>query len=110
MKINGPFTATFVLYPPKPEAELFDLVLIKWYDAACKEGWHSPDDCCFDEADIVVNTVGIVVKRNDKTTVLAQSYATSRELDVGNLWCIPNGMILSIEVIKKGALPCESES
>lgn len=76
-----------------------DLVQISWRDAASCSGWHSPDDVEFGDDFLTCHSVGVVVQRDDRIVVLAQTWGDDEKHDVGGLWCIPTKMILSEKVL-----------
>lgn len=71
------------------------LVKIEWIDSAQSGGWHDADLVEFPLEELTCFTVGLVVHRDEKTIVLAQSWGASEESEFGGLWCIPVPLVVS---------------
>lgn len=75
-----------------------DLVLITWDDAYTEDGWQDREAYKPAEPQIC-HTVGYVMEKNRKSIVVAQ---TISENQTGARWRIPRGMVIKIEVLRKG--------
>jgi hypothetical protein len=78
----------------------FQLVEIRWDDAAASNSWERPEHMALDPQ--IVITVGFVVKENKKHMVIASTYD---ETHVNAAIQIPKSMIVSRKLLvraKKG--------
>lgn len=79
----------------------YPLVKVTWNDAASDQSWRDPSN--YDDVQFYrVDTVGFLIRKNEKWVVLAGS--RSRTNDRVSLTLeIPMGMVVKIETIRKKA-------
>lgn len=79
----------------------FRLVLVEWLDATTLGGWANTPDVEHTVTPDLCQTVGWLVVEKDDFVVLAQTHG---EIEMGNCWCVPKGMISRIFNIEVGCL------
>ncbi len=72
----------------------YDLVEIKWEDAASSHGWEELEETDIEEE--LALTVGFLIKENGSRVVIAATCGTT---DSNNRIQIPRGMIRSMRVL-----------
>lgn len=80
----------------------YDLVVVKWEDAHSHDGWTPLRD--YAERRAIVLTVGFRLPSSKKVIVVAQSMPhqdNKAAEEVGNIWTIPKGCVISIQKIGK---------
>lgn len=79
-----------------------NLVLVQWRDACNVAGWHSVsslDELVGDY--LICTTVGLLYHTTETVIVLATTWGSKSEHDIGGVWVIPRGMVLRTEILRK---------
>ena len=79
---------------------MMKVVKVKWVDAQCLEEWmdHEESEEYCQEEPAPSFTVGFLISESNTHVSVAQTYDEEHAV---NLWKIPRGMIVSIEVINE---------
>jgi len=77
-----------------------DVVMVTWQDAVDEDGWGQDRMTEMEVLDIMAcKTVGRVSILSDRVIGLAQAWGVNQDDIEGNIWHIPRGMVLEMEVL-----------